>query len=323
MEPAYYRISPVNIHGQPAQRAMIVFATQGCEYARKNGGGCTMCGFLSNAKANITDEEILAQWSFCMQKGILDNVQQLDLLTLGSFLNEREISPALCTKLLRQAASLPHIQRILIESRAEYVTPAKLRECRALVGKKKLEFGIGLESADDHIRNVILNKGLSKTAFEKVIRTVKTAGCDFFAYLLIKPPHLTEKQAIEDAVASAHYVFSLAQLVGVRARVAFEPVFISQNSKLEQLFFKNMYRKLNLWSVIEVIKRTYQAGTIFVGLSDENLSCDRIPQSCTNCSQKLIDEIERFNHTQEIGQLLNLRCSCQAEYARQLEEGVI
>ena len=42
-------MSPVSIDGEPSKRLMIVLRTKGCEYAKRTGGGCTVCGFMEHA----------------------------------------------------------------------------------------------------------------------------------------------------------------------------------------------------------------------------------------------------------------------------------
>ena len=39
------------------------------------------------------------------------------------------------------------------------------------VGGHRLEVGIGLESADDHVREVLVNKGFNRADFERVSAT--------------------------------------------------------------------------------------------------------------------------------------------------------
>ncbi len=319
MQPAFYRISPVNVSGEGANRLMIVLTTKGCEYAHNNDGGCTVCGFMNHAREDITDGEIVGQLEFAVDNLDLSGVKEVDLLTLGSFLNDREVSPEARSRLLGKLAGLPEVEVVSIESRAEYVSVEKLRQVRELLGGKMVDFGIGLESADDHVRNNIINKGLSRKAFERIVKQVKEAGCSLLVYLLIKPPGLSETEAIEDAVKSVDYVFEIARRCDVRARVAFEPVFICENTLLEKLFKDAKYRLVNLWSVVQIVKRVHGQGTVFIGLSDENLSRDRLPSSCDKCNSSIIRALEHYNFNQDISGLEALTCDCKSEYEKSLK----
>jgi len=322
MKPAYHRISPVNILGENSNRLMVVLKTKGCEYARKTGG-CTVCGFLNNASDTITENDIIEQLNYTLKTNNLNDVEEIDILTLGSFLNDAEVSIHTRIALLKRISEINHIKRVAIESRAEYVTIEKLLRCQQALGDKILDFGIGLESADDYIRNKVINKGLSKKAFEKTVEKVKEAGCHLLVYLLIKPPGLTEEEAINDAVNSAAYVFNIARKIGVSVRVAFEPVFICENTELEKLYLQSKYRLLSLWSVVDVIVKVHQFGNIFVGLSDEELSMDRMPHTCPDCNKYIIDSIEYFNKTQDISRLMDLYCECKSDYSLEMKRGEI
>lgn len=323
MKPAYLRVSPVNINGSESFRLMIVLKTKGCEYARNNGGGCTVCGFLNHASQDMDESAVLEQLDHTLETTRLTGVEEIDLLTLGSFLNDNEVSQDTRWKLLKKISQLKGIRRVSFESRAEYVILEKLLESRRILGDTILEFGIGLESSDDYIRNKVIKKGLSEKMFKKVAAIVKEAGCNLLTYLLIKPPGISEKKAIEDAISSAAYVFETASQYGLTARVAFEPVFVCENTPLEDLYLNSKYRLVNLWSVVEVIKKVHHYGNIFVGLSDENLSYDRKPSSCSKCSAAIIDEIERFNRTQDVSRLEKLHCQCKEQYQYELEKGII
>lgn len=321
MKPAFCKISPVNIEGRGSYRLMIVLKTKGCEYAQKTGGGCTVCGFLNHAEQYITPEQILEQLEFALKSFDLSDVEEIDILTLGSFLNDSEVNPVTRMQIISRLAEISHLKRVSIESRAEYVTVDKIKLIKEILGSDKiLEFAIGLESQDDYLRNKIIKKGLSKHSFEKTVAKVKEAGAHLLTYLLIKPPHVLEKEAIADAVKSAAYVFHVAQKYGVPARAAFEPVFVCENTYLEKLYLQSQYRLLNLWSVVEVIKNAHEYGCLFIGLSDENLSMERMPQSCSSCGGKIIDAIERFNKSQDISEILELDCQCKAQYIEKREK---
>lgn len=323
MEPAYLGVTPVNVNGSETNRLMIVLTTKGCEYAHKTGGGCTVCGFINHAKANITEEEIVSQLDFSLQSTDLSEVEEIDLLTLGSFFNDQEVSRHTRIELLNRIARLSNIKRVSIESRPEYVNFEKLRECKNILGDKVVELGIGLESSDDYIRNTIIKKNLSRKKFEKTVQKIGETCFCLLVYLLIKPPSLLEKEAITDAVNSVKYVYGVSKEYNVKFRIAFEPVFICRNTPLENLFLNAEYRLVNLWSVVEVIKQTHHYSDLFVGLSDENLSLHRMPFSCNRCYDMLISEIDAFNRSQDIAKLARLDCECKKGYIQKMEGELI
>ncbi len=75
--------------------------------------------------------------------------------------------------------------------------------------------------------------------------------------------------------------------------------------------------------MIEVLRLTmdglgsnYQAGSLFVGLSDENLSSERFSSNCPKCDEKVQLMIQEFNGTQNIDKLLKISCKCKQEWER-------
>jgi len=269
-----------------------------------------MCGFMKYADKDITDRQIMDQFEQTLEMADLNGIQAIEIYNGGSFLNDNEISLAVRRTLLEKISELQEIERVFMESRTEYVNAEKLMQCQQWTGAKKIEIGIGLESSDDYVRNVLIRKNISEKDFIRAVGEISRAKCELFVYLLVKPPGLSETQAIEDAVSSASYVFDLARRFNVNARVGLEPVFVPSNTPLEDMFDKNEYELLNLWSIVNIVRRVHQLGNVHVGLDDEGLSKGRMPYSCDKCHKNLVDEITIFNKTQSFSRLDSLDCDC-------------
>src|SRR2546428_11472470 len=78
----------------------------------------------------------------------------------------------------------------------------------------------------------------------------REAGATVKTYLLIKPPFLTEREAIEDAVRSGHEADPHSDTV------SFNPVNDQSRTIVDRLFRRGEYRPPLLWSVVEVLERT-------------------------------------------------------------------
>jgi radical SAM enzyme (TIGR01210 family) len=313
--PAYLELTAINISNQPAKRLMAVLKTRGCEYARKDKG-CTMCGFWLHGDSSVNDIDLINQLENIISfiEGYPHPIDQLDLLTLGSFFDEKEITSEFRTHSLKRIGTIRKLTKVCVETRASHVVDEKLEEIRKLLGNKMVEIGIGVESSNDYIRNEILNKGLSWKQLERAVSLIGKFNLEFQPFLLIKPHKLSETEAINDAVQSARDVTKLAEKYNVKTRIAFEPVFVPYGTELEKLYLSGDYKIVNLWSVIEVIKLTHGLSTIFVGMSDEGLAGDRIPYSCDKCSMKLREAIQSYNATQNLEVFNNLDCSCKQEW---------
>lgn len=305
MNPAYYHEGKIILDGQSVRRLMLVLRTNGCEYA-KNTGGCSVCGFMNHA-SHVSHADLLSQTEMF---GDFEGVDALEMLTLGSFYNDNEIEPATRQWLIKFASGL-NIKKLTVESRVEHIQEDLILDHVNILGNIRLEIGIGLESVNDVIRNQVINKGLSLPDFKRAIKKISRTGASLLVYILIKPPGLSEEEAIDDAVKSAEYVFSSARKYNLKARVAFEPVFVCKGTHLDNLYKNGEYEVLNLWSVVEVIKQTHKLGDIFVGLDDEGLSYGRRPRSCKKCNDWLKSEIEQYNISHDISRLEMLGCDCR------------
>jgi radical SAM enzyme (TIGR01210 family) len=141
------------------------------------------------------------------------------------------------------------------------------------------------------------------------------AGARLLAYVMVKPMGLTEREAIEDAVATARYVFDVAAEHGVAARAALEPSFVPPGTSLERALLAGRYQPPSLWSVVEIVRRVHAAGELLVGLGDEGLSPTCAPSGCERCTPALRAALAEYNHTRDLRalQALDFGC-CHVEY---------
>jgi radical SAM enzyme (TIGR01210 family) len=229
-------------------RLMIEFrGKKGCEFGR-----CSNCCFATD---NATDQHVrsshisrqfetaLKDLSLEVEYGV-DGVPQwkggkkdlykFDILTPGSFLNDREMPKSARTEIFKKIATLPFTQ-IMFESRIEYLDEAEIVRLKGLLRPdQKLQVAIGLETANNIIREVIINKGYTLSEFEKAVEMLASNGVDVQAYSIIKPALLTEKQALEDSVETGRYLAGLTDRIRQGGNKDFELTF-----KLEQAFIQD------------------------------------------------------------------------------------
>jgi radical SAM enzyme (TIGR01210 family) len=306
---------------------MAVYRTRGCAYD-KNGMGCSMCNFSHYAVKNIGDENIINQHKQILTQLEIGKYDHFDLLTLGNFFNDDEISPPLREKFLRPLSQISTLRRVLVESRYQYITEQKLSDAKAYLRHNQiLEFALGYESVNEEIRNKLLNKGVAEEHLDETLRMCQRTGLAFVAYVLIKPHTLSEREGILEASRTAIHVLKKGLEAGVNTRIALEPVFVTHGKEVERYFREGRYNPPKLWSVIDVLRLTiegmaadFKKGSLFVGLSDEYLSDDRTSSNCGRCDDKVIEAIEKFNGSQNIDELLKVQCDCKAGWTSLVSE---
>ncbi len=296
------------LHGKSVDAGVVVLSTRGCSWALR--AGCTMCGYIYDSSAEVSQEEVLRQFKEGLAK--VGRVAYLKVFNSGSFFDEGEIAPETRREIYRMVNALG-VERLQVESRPEYITREVLEEAKSLL-EPELEVGIGLETASDYIREVCINKGFTFADFQRAMRVCRDAGAQVKAYLLIKPPFIAEKEAIEDAVRSG----AAAARLGVE-RLSYNPVNVQRGTLVEELFKRGEYRPPWLWSVVEVVRRVKERVEIPVVCSPSGAGTRRGAHNCGKCDPSVINALRRFSSTQELSHLEGLDCSCRRRWETELE----
>lgn len=293
---------------------MFGFAAPGCTYAQGGGGPCTNCAFplASTRGVAVTADDLVAQFEteVAAHDFAREDIREVDLYNSGSFLNDAEIPPEARRRVLERLGRLDPVECVLIESRPEYVTEASLGAARRALGPKRLEVGIGLESADARIREKLIHKGFTRGDFEKSLAVLARHGAALLAYVLLKPLGVSEREAIEDSVETCRYVHAKAREAGIEAKAALQPVFVQRDTALATAHASGRYRPPWLWSVVEVVRRAAPLGPIHVGTKDDFPPPVAVRANCGRCDAAFEAAIDAFNASADLRALEDLHCEC-------------
>lgn len=314
---AAVELSRAHVRGEAAARLMVILRAPGCLYALRSGG-CTNCGYLhlTTRGQAVSAEALQAQLDGALEG--LDGatraaVRQLDLYNSGSFFCDEEIPAGARPELLRRAAAgLPGLRAVMVESRPEFVETARLEQARgALPEGVTLELGIGLESADEAIRQGRIRKGFSLRAFERAAARVGRAGAELVVYVLLKPLGTGEEEAVQDVLDTGAYLVDLRRRLDISLRVALEPTFVPEETPLHEELRAGRYAPPSLWSVLRAVRGLRAMDLqVHVGLSDEGLPADHLPSGCPQCTEEIRAALAAFNESQNPAPLAALSCTC-------------
>lgn len=299
------------ILGRKVIRWVLELPGAGCEWY-KNTGGCTMCGFNRSTQKYTFGGHLYPHWIFMLifyYAYLLVRQSKPEILVIyngGSFLSNREIPSRTQLAILRFVKNHPTILKVMVETRAEFIIRPKLEEYKKAIGGKKLEIAIGLESADDHIRNECLRKGLSKKVFERAIALCRDHAVSTFAYVFLKPESLSDEEAIDDAVASIKYCAE--NLVD---EVSLSCAFVQEGTPLHLLFKAGLFTPPTLWSIIEVVKRTAGIIPIRIGSFDDEPPPIARPYNCLLCNDWVMSAINQYREDHDLSVFDSLRCGCK------------
>ncbi|MDP8240664.1 MAG: hypothetical protein P9X24_16370 [Candidatus Hatepunaea meridiana] len=272
--PAWVRINPAPAlkNNENSYRLCIGFRNIGCKYRDHEpmGLGCLNCGYYaSTAFKDVNTETIIKQFKDGLKSGYKAGTvfNSIEFLNDGSFLNDDEFSKATKDALMRTVSEIPRIKRILVESKVEYVDREGVAYLLNLLRSDQiLEIGIGFESADNFIRNTIINKGFSKKDFENSINTLASLSAEYknrlgiVVYLLVKPAFLSQKESIDDIILSLNYLASIEKKYQIKIIPKLEPAAIVNGTILSMLYkderSKFHYKPLSYWAILEILART-------------------------------------------------------------------
>jgi len=290
----------------------IILNTGGCRWAR--AGGCTMCGYVAESVegGTVPHEDLMMQVERCLdheREHTEEPAGQVKIYTSGSFLDEREV-PAETRAAIAETFS--DRDRMVVESLPDFVDREKLAEFtdRGIA----TDVAVGLETATDRVRQDCINKYFEFAAFERAAAEATAAEAGVKAYLLLKPPFLSEGEAIADMTES---IRRCGAVEGVHT-VSMNPTNVQRYTMVEGLYRAGGYRPPWLWSVAEVLCATAENDIIVVS-DPVGHGSDRGPHNCGECDDRVQRAIKDFNLRQDPTVFEQVSCSCEATWEAVVE----
>ncbi|MHA1772263.1 MAG: archaeosine biosynthesis radical SAM protein RaSEA [Candidatus Thorarchaeota archaeon] len=295
----------------------IVLSTIGCSYARGPLGGCTMCSYLLDGTSeHVSTEDLVTQFETAMSK-VADATSSLSvkIYTSGSFLDPAEVPPEARQKILLHLAADDRVTQVVLESRPEYVTEEVMSEIHEILGNRDVEIGIGLESSNDTVRLMCINKGFTLDDFERSVMIARRYGIGTRAYVLVKAPFLTERDALFDALDT----MTTAARLGVTT-ISVNPIDIQRYTLVERLWKNGQYRPPWLWTVVQVLRQARREipANVIILCDPVAAGKQRGTHNCGKCDKALVSAIRKFSLTQDSRDLEGLTCDCRAEWEHAL-----
>ena len=292
--------------GEIVDAFVLILRTRGCYWALNSG--CTMCGYINDARMEpVSDENMQIQLEKALKRYRGEKV--VKIFTSGSFLDPNEISPEMQARIAR---AFKDAERFIVESLPEFVTEKILEP----VVQDNLEIAIGLESASDDVLQRNVNKSFRVKDYIRAAELMKEMGIPLKTYLLLKPPFMTEKEAIEDAESSVLFAAKYS------SEISLNPMNIQSHTLVNRLWKRGEYRPPWLWSVIEVIKATKpEIGDVRLVSWPTAGGLQRGAHNCGKCDKEVLRAIEEFSLTQDLSVFDGLSCSCIDEWKDIMEAG--
>ncbi|MDX1612474.1 MAG: archaeosine biosynthesis radical SAM protein RaSEA, partial [Candidatus Thermoplasmatota archaeon] len=299
------------IDGKDHKALTVILRTRGCTWAIR--GGCSFCGYVNDSFVKkITGEHLIQQFGKALER--FDDHTVIKLYTSGSFLDPTEVPTEAQETILDMVPD--GVVRFQSEAQAHHVTDERLENLRTrLPDGCQFALGIGMEASSQEVLEYSVNNEFTLEDFENACHVAEKHDTLLKCYVMVKPPFLTEQEAIDEAVLTAQRVSELPALEAV----SFNPTSIHKNTLVERLFHRGEYSPPWLWSVVEVLKQ-----------ADAHLSCHfksdvvaggqrRGAHNCGQCDEDVLRAIEAHKLTGDITVFDRVDCDCKQVWEDQLD----
>ena len=264
--------------GRIEDTAIIFLSNKECSFK------CLMCDLWKNTSdVSVPPGAIPDQIEWALSQ--MPPAKHIKLYNSGSFFDEKAIPRS---DYRRIAELLKPFETVIVESHPNLIGE-KCLEFRDLI-TGQLEVAIGLETAHPEILEV-LNKQMTLDDFARGVDFLKSHEISSRAFILLRPPFMTEKEGIYWAKASIDFAFDCGvgscTVIPVRGG----------NGAMEELMRRGDFEMPKLASLEEVLHYgiSLGRGRVFADLWDLELFSD-----CQSSFPKRQARLENMNMQQVI-----------------------
>lgn len=275
--------------GRIEDTAIIFLTNRECSFR------CLMCDLWKNTTdISVPDGAIPAQIEKALNQ--MPGARHLKLYNSGSFFDERAIPVKDYEKI---ASLVSSFETVVVESHPRLIGERCLHFRDML--KPELYVAMGLETVNPDVLRK-LNKHMTLDDFSDSARFLSQNGIMSRAFILLRPPFLSESEGIYWAERSLDFAFSTGveccTLIPVRAG----------NGAMDLLLEDGSFSPPDIQSLEKVLEYGLglRSGRVFADVWDLNQF-----SSCNNCIDKRISRLIEMNLSQKISD--SIICSCDSE----------
>ncbi len=253
---------------------------------------CLMCDLWKNTTgSSVPESAVPDQIEWALNQ--LPEVKHLKLYNSGSFFDKKAIPEKDYPKI---ASLISNFETVIVESHPGYINEECVR-FRDMI-KSDLQIAVGLETVNTAILEKI-NKRMTLDDFAGSVNFLMDHDIFTRAFILLRPPFLSESEGIFWAERSLDFAFS----AGVECCVVI-PVR-SGNGAMEQLQKKGFFAPPEIRSLEKVVEYgiEQQSGRVFADLWDL-----RLFSKCDSCLDERIRRLAEMNLNQKF--LKRIKCTC-------------
>jgi archaeosine synthase beta-subunit len=253
---------------------------------------CLMCDLWQNTTdARVPAGAIPAQIAYALNR--LPKAPIVKLYNSGSFFDPNAIPPEAYPRI---AALLKGFKTVIVESHPRFINKACL-DFRAMLDGE-LQVALGLETVHPEILDR-LNKSMTLDDFEHAVRFLSEHKMLSRAFILLKPPFMSEEEGVFWAQRSIDYAFR----IGIECCVVI-PVRAG-NGAMDLLHSNGLFSPPSFPSLEAVLEYGIglHTGRVFADVWDLQLL-----HHCNECLPLRTERIQRMNLEQHVPDVVSCTC---------------
>ena len=194
----------------------------------------------------------------------------LALYNDGNFFAPHEI-PSEVQLAIADLVAKSGVDELVVQSLPQFITRAQVEPFVQRLGSVRLEVGIGLQSAHPFVRQVCVNTNFSNSQFESAVAVLRLMGASVKTYKIVAYLH---RLGLTSATLC--------------------PTRVAKNTLAHRLFLRQLSQPPNLWSIVEVLRRTafdMQLRVACINLRGSDFE-SIFPDSCPECADAIVAGLE-------------------------------
>ena len=278
-----------------ARRGIIALSTRGCSYARRFGA-CSICGHSLSCiwDSDMSEEYTLSLFEKSLARLRVHLPSTVGVYCSGSFCDELEVSKRVRLMILNMLAMEDWIGTIIFESLPQFLSQEVVEEVAEQLHGKKVMIGVGLDCSSEVLRSILTLKEIEDSSYKIAAKNCRDVEIDPVAYVVVKPPFLTEGESIWEAGQAIHKAAELGY-----AHVSLEPIALQHGTVQSFLWSKKLYNRPTIWTVLKSIlfwRREYPFEYKYLNLKIGGEVFTPLPYStfarCCSCESKILPVLQ-------------------------------
>ncbi len=269
----------------------LILYTPKCRYAKCSG--CNLPSLSSQSKTT-SPSAVYKQVDTVLQNSLShkekESIKEMILSNNGNLFDIKTMPTlSLLYTINALIEELPSLEKIIIESRIEYLNEHQLKTINEVLSAHedrniKIEIALGFEIFDDEIRNGYYQKGFYKSALEKLMPLFSKYDVSLKFYMMYKAvPNMSTQEAIDDMNNVSKYAHELINTYDVNINIHISPTYVAVGTLLEKEFNDGNYTPPGPKEVDMLCQQLeiFDNVSYYISLNDEGLSSTHIEEEYT------------------------------------------